>query len=84
MYRIVQRILLILFVLSVVMFGVGHDQTRVLRDSNGLTITMDEKSITISVSDGEESILRGVQAQDRKDGRAGIRLPLQLSTARTT
>ena len=77
MYHIVQRILLILFALSVVLFCVGFYQTRGLRDSDGPTITMEEKSVTISVTDGEESILRGVRAQDRKDGDVSSSLVIQ-------
>jgi hypothetical protein len=52
-YHIVQRILLILFALSVVLFCVGFYQTRGLRDSDGPTITMEEMA---AASEGEDGM----------------------------
>lgn len=77
MYRIVQRILFILLILSFALFGLGYYRTRVLRDSDGPRITMEEEAIIVSVRDSEQSILRGIQAYDRKDGDVTSSLVLQ-------
>ena len=77
MYRIVQRALYILLALSVALFGIGYYQTRVLRDPDGPTITMEGESFTVSVGDKDESLLRGIHAQDRKDGDVTSSLVIQ-------
>ena len=77
MERIVQRILLIFFALSLVLFGAGYYRTRLMRDVNGPTIRMEETSIMLSVQDPEEAILRGMEAHDGKDGDVSASLVIQ-------
>ena len=77
MYRIVQRVLWILLILAAALYGLGYYQTRMLRDTEGPIITVEEDTILVSVTDSEESLLRGIRAYDRKDGDVTASLVLQ-------
>lgn len=77
MYRIVQRILWILLILAIALFGLGYYRTRMMRDTEGPVITVEEETIVVSVTDSEESLLRGIRAYDRKDGDVSASLVVQ-------
>ena len=77
MLRILKRCLGAAVLLSLVLFGLGYYRTRNLRDTDGPQIILDAASITVSVTDGEEALLRGIRASDRKDGDVTASLVLQ-------
>lgn len=68
MIRLIQRILILFFAASVVLFALSLWKNAGIQDDNGPEITMDNDSIQISVTDDTSAILDGVSAADKKDG----------------
>lgn len=68
MIRFIQRIVIIFFAVSVVLFGLSMWKNADVRDTSGPEITMDSDSVTISINSTSEDILTGVKASDHKDG----------------
>jgi len=56
------------FVLSCVVFAVYFGKSRMVEDHTPPVITCDEDTVSASVGDGEDIILKGVTAKDDKDG----------------
>lgn len=61
-------ICLICLVLVTAAFAAGQVYSRVVTDTVPPVITLDSDSITVSVEDGRDALLRGVTASDAKDG----------------
>lgn len=59
---------IIVFIISIGIFGFFQVRERMLVDQAGPSITMDEESITVSVEADEETLLEGISAVDEKDG----------------
>ena len=68
MLRRTRIFVIILFIFSVVVSGGYRLYEGINTDRTNPVITMDQESITVSVNDGDESILNGVTATDAKDG----------------
>lgn len=68
MLRIIQRIVVLFFIVSVILFAAAGWKTARVRDKDGPEVKMDADSITISIDGSYEDILAGVTASDRKDG----------------
>ncbi len=66
--RILKTILIICLVLVTAAFAAGQVYSRVVTDTVPPVITLDSDSITVSVEDGRDALLRGVTASDAKDG----------------
>lgn len=58
----------ILFILSVVIYGAVHLKHARMDDSIAPRISMEADSIEVSVTDGEDAILAGITASDSNDG----------------
>lgn len=59
---------IICLVLVTAAFAAGQVYSRVVTDTVPPVITLDSDSITVSVEDGRDALLRGVTASDAKDG----------------
>ena len=66
--RTLKTILIICLVLVTAAFAAGQVYSRVVTDTVLPVITLDSDSITVSVEDGRDALLRGVTASDAKDG----------------
>lgn len=66
--RTLKTILIICLVLVTAAFAAGQVYLRVVTDTVPPVITLDSDSITVSVEDGRDALLRGVTASDAKDG----------------
>lgn len=66
--RTLKTILIICLVLVTAAFAAGQVYSRVVADAVPPVITLDSDSITVSVEDGRDALLRGVTASDAKDG----------------
>ena len=66
--RTLKTILIICLVLVTAAFAAGQVYSRVVADTVPPMITLDSDSITVSVEDGRDALLRGVTASDAKDG----------------
>lgn len=66
--RTLKTILIICLVLVTAAFAAGQVYSRVVTDIVPPVITLDSDSITVSVEDGRDALLRGVTASDAKDG----------------
>ena len=64
----VARFSMLVFVVVAVYFGIFEWRAKQREDSSGPVITMEEDTITVSVSDDESALLQGITATDRKDG----------------
>lgn len=65
--RTLKTILIICLVLVTAAFAAGQVYSRVVTDTVPPVITLDSDSITVSVEDGRDALLRGVTASDAKD-----------------
>lgn len=63
-----RRIWLVLFVSMTLLFGIYRVLEIVRNDSSGPVISTDEETLEVSIYDGEEVLLEGVTAVDKKDG----------------
>ena len=59
---------IIVFVAALAGFGLYKFQAFRTSDQVGPKITMDEESITVSVQAGEDELLAGIEAVDKRDG----------------
>ena len=66
--RTLKTILIICLVLVTAAFAAGQVYSRVVTDTVPPVITLASDSITVSVEDGRDALLRGVTASDAKDG----------------
>lgn len=63
-----RRVSIILFIISVIVFGIFWYKERILEDQTGPVFSMDGNTFTISVKDDESALLSGITASDAKDG----------------
>lgn len=66
--RRIRSLILIVFVLTLGVFGVYIGKTYLGRDIEGPVITCKDKSITASIEDSDATLLKGVKAADDVDG----------------
>lgn len=66
--RRIRAICIVIFVIAVVIYGLNEWNMWRNSDATGPAINMEQKSITVSVADGDEAVLSGVTAIDEKDG----------------
>ena len=59
---------MLVFLAALTYFNIFQWRVKSREDSSGPEITMETDSITISVKDGEDVLMQGVTAADRKDG----------------
>ena len=59
---------IILFIISVIVFGIFWYKERILEDQTGPVFSMNDSTFTISVKDNEAALLKGITAADAKDG----------------
>lgn len=68
MIRFIQRMVVVVFVFSAVLFALSSWKTSSIRDTDGPAISMDSDSVQISIDGSNEEIFSGVRASDSKDG----------------
>lgn len=68
MVKLIRRICIIFFVVSLVAYGGVRAYGFFTSDSGGPSINMDTEEVTVSVADGDSAILEGVTATDADDG----------------
>jgi hypothetical protein len=68
MFRKSRFAVIIFFVAAVIIFELYRFQDRNVNDRVPPVITMEEDTVEISVSDDKSAILKGITAQDGKDG----------------
>ena len=66
--RKLKALSILIFVISLAVFGAYEIHSRLTSDQTGPDITMDKESITVSAEASEEELLAGVKASDKKDG----------------
>ena len=66
--RTLKIILCIATALSVLAFALAIYYTQFYKDVVSPEIRMDAETVTVSVADGDEALLRGVTAVDNRDG----------------
>ena len=66
--RRMQRLSVALFIVSLVLFGFHIFKVRVIDDRTGPVFHMDNRTVEVSVKDGQEALLKGLTATDAKDG----------------
>lgn len=66
--KTLKTILIICLVLVTAAFAAGQVYSRIVTDTAPPVIALDSDSITVSVEDGRDALLRGVTASDAKDG----------------
>lgn len=85
--RTLKTNLIICLVLVTVAFAAGQVYSRVVTDTVPPVITLDSDSITVSVEDGRDALLRGVTASDAKDGEiivSGVSKLISNNTAKVS
>lgn len=68
MIRIIQRIVVVFFAVSVIFFAVSTWKVMSASDTEGPKIQMDSDSITVSIEATDDEIMAGMTASDSKDG----------------
>lgn len=66
--RRIRTFSIVLFVLAIIVFGLVEYKMWLNSDATGPTIDMEQKSVTVSVDDGDAAVLSGITAIDEKDG----------------
>ena len=66
--NIIRRITVVLFVLTLILYGGFRFIEYRNADNTAPVITMDSDNITVSVKDSEKKLLEGIQAEDDQDG----------------
>lgn len=68
MTRLIRIISVITFIAAVVIYGSASFYVRKQVNRNGPVIKMEEQEVSVPVKATEEEILKGIKAEDRKDG----------------
>ena len=63
-----RRISIVLFMISVIVFGVFWYREKIKKDQTGPVFHVDNGALMISVKDDDTSLLNGITASDVKDG----------------
>ena len=66
--RRLQRLSVVLFIISLVLLGFHIFKVRVIDDRTGPVFHMDNRTVEVSVKEGQEALLKGLTATDAKDG----------------
>lgn len=66
--RRVRFLIFVTFVASCLVFGGYIIKTKMVEDNQPPVITCEEDTITVSIEDGEEALLKGIKAEDNRDG----------------
>ena len=66
--RRLRTISMVLFLASVILFGVYWYREKIVKDQTGPVFHIDGDVLTVSVKDGEEALLKGITAADAGDG----------------
>ena len=66
--RRLRTISMVLFLASVIVFGVYWYRERIAKDQTGPLFHIDSEVLTVSVKDGDEALLQGITATDVGDG----------------
>ena len=66
--RRLQRLSVALFIVSLILLGFHIYKARMLDDRTGPVFHMDNRTVEVSVKDGQEALLKGLTATDAKDG----------------
>lgn len=66
--RRVRVTICIVFIISVILFAGYNIKAKMIEDSKPPVITCDQDEITISVKDDESALLKGIKAEDNRDG----------------
>lgn len=64
----IQRLIVVVFVISIIVFGIFTGRKLLGKDTEGPVITCKENTITASIEDSDNTLLKGVKAEDEKDG----------------
>lgn len=68
MIRFIRMLSIVLAIISAVVYGGASIYARTNTDRNGPQIQVEEKEISVSIDAGEEALLKGITAEDKKDG----------------
>ena len=63
-----EKLILVIFVLTCILFGIYAGGGYLTRDKEGPVITMKEETIKASIEDSDKKLLEGVVAKDKRDG----------------
>lgn len=66
--RRLRTISAVLFLASIILFGVYWYREKISKDQTGPVFSVGDGMLTISVRDGEDALLRGITASDAADG----------------
>lgn len=64
----INRLIIAIFVVTCVIFGAYTGSTYLSKDTEGPVITMKKDTITASIEDSDQTLLKGIKAEDKKDG----------------
>lgn len=68
MVKMIRRVVMVLFLLSVALSVLALIKTSSLKDKDGPEIVMEQESIYVSIDCTDEELLKGITATDKKDG----------------
>ena len=63
-----RKLSIILFIISVVIFGIYWYREKILKDQTGPVFNYESYTFTVSVKDDDSALLQGITATDKKDG----------------
>ena len=66
--RRLKRLSVVLFIVSLVLLGFHILKVRIIDDRTGPVFHMENRTVEVSVKDGQEALLKGLTATDAKDG----------------
>ena len=64
----INRLIIAVFIVTCVMFGFYTGSSYMSRDTEGPVITMKKDTIEASIEDSDKTLLKGIKAEDKKDG----------------
>lgn len=64
----VDRLIIAVFIVTCVIFGIYTGSSYMSRDTEGPVITMKKDTIEASIEDSDKTLLKGIKAEDKKDG----------------
>lgn len=64
----INRLIIAIFVITCVIFGIYTGSSYLSRDTEGPVITMSKDTISAGIEDSDQTLLKGIKAEDAKDG----------------
>lgn len=64
----IKGLITVIFVITCVIFGIYTGSSYLSKDTEGPVITMKKDTIKASIEDSDQTLLKGIKAEDKKDG----------------